>query len=237
MRSRPPCRRLTPPSVADDRNNNPASGPAGRRSQRRTSAPRLGSAVPYIDANWAILRRDVDESPTTSRRATPRHFQPRLRAISGARRVLRSNPWSVASESGTTDLTSTTSTIPVVRWNAKMSIEPRSPQIENDTSTETSQPDARSRITKASTSLAWASSSNRSSTSPFHRSRRSRDAPTARAIERSEATETESIRPRSTFETSAREVQATRPTSSCRRCRFSLSARSPRPNRRSTARI
>jgi hypothetical protein len=46
--------------------------------------------------------------------------------------------------SGTTDFTSTTSRTPDPGWNASESIEPRSPQIENETSTATSQPHRRS---------------------------------------------------------------------------------------------
>ncbi|MEA2609174.1 MAG: hypothetical protein QOJ75_1417 [Chloroflexota bacterium] len=55
-----------------------------------------------------MRRREVDESPITSNLATPRHSQPRERAISCASLDFRSSPWIVACESGTTDLTSAT---------------------------------------------------------------------------------------------------------------------------------
>ena len=189
----------------------PAIDPEGVRSHRRISQPRAGSAASYVAASRATRRRDVAESPTTRRRATPRHSQPRSAASCSASRVLRSKPWSVAWESGTTDLTSTTSTIPVARWNAKMSIEPRSPQTEKDASTATSQPDARRRTTNASTSRACASSSSRSIPSPRHRSLTSTVAPSEFATARRRPTVTLSIsRSRScppTIETTARHAR------------------------------
>lgn len=74
----------------------------------------------------------------------------------------------VACESVMADFTSITSSAPRAAWNASTSIEPRSPQIANKTSTSTStvHPAARSRETIASTMAACASSTSRSSWPP-----------------------------------------------------------------------
>jgi hypothetical protein len=218
-RWRPPCRRRRPSWVTVDRNSRPANGPSGRRSHERIAPPRSGNATANIAPNAAIRRREVEESPTTSSRATLRHGQLRSAHTVCASRAFRSRPWRVAWASGTIDFASTTRTEPVARWSARMSIDPRSPQTENDASTATSQPLAASMATHVSTIPACASSRSRSSASPRQRSRTSTVAPTAAAMLRSEATETESMSPLSTFVTRERDVPAVRPTSSWRRRR------------------
>jgi hypothetical protein len=104
---------VTLPRRAYATNRSPEMGTRGSLSQRRTSRPRTGKAVAYVVESRAMRRREVAESPMTSKRATPRHFHPRSVARSAARRVFRSSVWSICWLSGTTDLTSTTSTIPV----------------------------------------------------------------------------------------------------------------------------
>ena len=53
---------------------------------------------------------------------------------------------SIACMSGTTDLTSMTRSDPVAGWKARMSIEPRSPRMLNETSVATSQPARRQEL-------------------------------------------------------------------------------------------
>jgi hypothetical protein len=94
----------------------PAIGPPGWPSHRLTSQPRCGRALRSVLSSVRIRRRDVEESPTTRSRATTAAVQPRLLAISGASRAFRSRATSIACASGITDLTSTTSRVPLPRW-------------------------------------------------------------------------------------------------------------------------
>lgn len=112
----------------------------GPRSQRRTAEPRSGSARRRTGSCRRIRARDVGDSARITSRETEAARHPRAAAICGASRALRSRSCSIAWRSGTTDLISTTSTVAVGRCQARMSIAPRSPQIENETSTAVSQP-------------------------------------------------------------------------------------------------
>ena len=82
--------------------------------------------------------------------------------------TFRSSDWIIACESGTTDLTSTTRTVPLDRSRPRTSIEPRSPRMANDTSMIVSQPRRCRRSTTCSTRPACAASSSRSRPSPRH---------------------------------------------------------------------
>jgi hypothetical protein len=130
-----------------------------------------------------------------------------------------------------TDFTSTTSSVAVAGWNARRSIEPRSPRIENETSVATSQPRDVSHRTTVSTSAACDSSNSRSSASPFQSSRQSSRAPSASASVRSIRMVSRSALPRSTREMAVRETPACHARSTCRHPRRRRSARTESPNR------
>ena len=204
---------------------------SGERSQPSRAAPRSGRARRNVDSNAATRRRAVRSSPITRSRDTIVTVQPRSRATPRDRRALRSSEPSIAWMSGTTLLTSTTSSDPVGGWKARMSIEPRSPATLNETSGSASQPDFSSLAITDSTKVAWATSSRRSSASPFQLSRTSTRAPTAAATASSARTVTRSACPSSILETVARDTPAAAPRSSWRQPRRRRSALIPRPNR------
>ncbi len=222
---------LVPLPRANGRNSNPDIARAGSRSQRRTSHPESGKATRYVAPSAATRRREVEDSPTTSRRATRRHSHPRSLAIPGASRVFRSSACMVACESGITDLTSTTSTVAVSTCRANTSMDPRSPHFEKETSTAASQPSACRHRTVSSTRPACARSSSRSMASPRHRSRTSRSASSATAMRDRLPTETSPTRPRSTRETSSRDTPAAAARSSWRQLRRIRRARTDEPTR------
>jgi len=58
---------ITLPRGAYATNRSPDIGARGSSSQRRTSRPRTGKAVEYVVESRATRRRDVAESPTTSK--------------------------------------------------------------------------------------------------------------------------------------------------------------------------
>ena len=136
--------------------------PRGSRSQVRIVAPRAGSAASNTCWCCRTRPRDVGDSATTRSRLVVVGRHPRLPAISGASLVLRSRSCSIACRSGITDLTSTTRSERVGSCHASRSIEPRSPQIENDTSTAVVQPRRSNRATAAAIVAACAASRSRS---------------------------------------------------------------------------
>jgi hypothetical protein len=182
-RCRPVTPVLAPPRVAIGTKSSPEKRPAGSRNQAATPRPRTGNDVRYVAESSSTRRRAVEDAPTTSSRPTARHGHPRPTATSRARRVFRSMAWIIACESGTTDFTSTTSTVAEGRHRPRTSIDPRSPRIEYDASTIVSQPARARRSTTASTRRACAASSSRSRPSPCHRRAISTDAPRLPATE------------------------------------------------------
>lgn len=174
----------------------------GQDAHRRLDPPadaavRAGRAVSNMARCRSTRRRAVRSSGKTSSRETERTRHPRSCAIADARRTFRSRVPSVAWRSGTTDFTSTTTRDPVSRWNARMSIVPRSPRMLNETSVATSQPASRKSVSTASVRSAWAASRSRSSASPCQRMRTLTDAPRAAATRTSVRTVAASARPRS----------------------------------------
>ena len=100
-------------------------GSPGSTAERPRSGP--GALSLNVAACRSTRRRAVRSSGSTRSRVTLVTCQPRSRAMSCASRPFRSIPLSIACMSGTTDLISMTSNDPVAAWNARMSIEPRSP--------------------------------------------------------------------------------------------------------------
>ena len=147
-------RRPLPPR-ADDEKRSPDNGASGARSQAFTSMLRAGKACPNVAWCSATRRRAELVSGSTRRRLTRIGRQPILTAMSRARRTLRSSVASMPPTSGTTDFTSITRRVFDAAWNARMSMEPRSPYSLKVTSVATDHPSASRRATMASTSAAW----------------------------------------------------------------------------------
>ena len=157
--------------------------------------------------------------------------QPRIRAISDARRVFRSRADSMACMSGTTDFTSITSSAAVPGWKARTSIEPRCPLISKVTSAMATQPSAISIAIVRSTRSACRASVSRSSASPCQKSRTSIRASSAAATRISVRTVTRSARPRSMREITLAEIPALDASRCWVHLRLRRRARIPSPNR------
>jgi hypothetical protein len=196
------------PDPALDRNSKPAIAPVGDSIHSRRPRPRSGNAASRIDACRRTRPREVGDSAITTRRATDRGRQPRSAAMSGASRVFRSRPCRSDCRSAITDFTSMTSRVSVGRCQASTSTDPRSPQIENDTSMAVAHPSRVRRSTAAATVCAWASSRSRSSCSPRQRIRRSRLAPSAATTRSISTRRTSSARPSSMAPTTSRDTLA-----------------------------
>lgn len=128
------------------------------------------------------------------------------------------------------DFTSIIKTAPVERWNARTSIEPRSPRMSKVTSAATSQASASSSAMVTSTRPAWRASSNRSRPSPRHRSRTSMRASSLAATRASVWTGTRSARPRSIRPMTDGETPARSPSWTCVQPLRIRKARIPSPN-------
>ena len=182
MRFRATARFVLPAGRESGRKIRPLTGRrVGLRIQSRLSRPASGKADLNSRPCSATRRRDVEVSRMTRNRATPRQVQPRSRAICGARRDFRSTPITVPPASGTDAFTSFTATTLMTGCQAKTSIDPRSPKIEKDTSTATSQRATWYSSTSWSTTVACSSSMSRARPSPRQRKSSDDCPPTADA--------------------------------------------------------
>ncbi len=132
----------------------------------------------------------------------------RSTAILGASRSLASNIRLVSSSEPMTDLTSQIATALSRSWAAKMSIDPRSPNSEKDTSAVVSHPRARKTRTARSTSAAWRSSRSRSAAAPCHHSESRARPSTASMARRMRDKRTSAARPASMCQMSSRGMPA-----------------------------
>ncbi len=115
------------------------------------------------------MRRTVLPRGKMRIRPTMRGRQPnRLNAMVGARRTLTSSIRLVSSSDPIVLFTSQTATARKPAWAAKRSIDPRSPNSENDTSAKGSHARVRNTAILPSASAACRSSSRRSAAAPFH---------------------------------------------------------------------
>ncbi len=209
----------------------PAIGSPGLPSQRLISTVRAGTTAAKVDLCVSTRRREVRSSGNTRTRDTVRTSHPRSLATRRATRTLRSRPWSVAWMSGTTDLTSITRSAPLGGWNARTSIDPRSPSMLNETSVATTHPSDVSSRTIRSTRSAWDASSRRSRPSPCQRSLSEIDEPSAAATRTRVWTVTRSARPRSIRTITDLETPASAASRCCVHPRLRRSALIPSPNR------
>ena len=197
-------------------NQIPRSARSGDRSHARSSPPRAGYTAASVRSWRAMSRRRRSSSGSTSSRPTTAGDQPNLAvATLGPRRSFTSRTRFVSSSEPRSDLTSMTATARRVRRTARMSIDPRSPNSANDTSTAVVQPRRSRAMTARSTSAAWRSSSRRSAAAPFHHTPNRPRAPAASKIRRRRSSRTDPAAPASTRITSRRGTPARTAIAAC----------------------
>lgn len=189
-----------------------------------------------VRACASTTRRRVERSGTMSRRPTVRGRNPNvLSAILGARRSFASRTLFVSSSDPNSDFTSETAIARAAPCPARMSIEPRSPNSEYDTSTAVVHPRAWKTARARSTIRAWASSRSRSAIAPFQNVASLARPSTASKIRRVRSSATTPTRPASISMTSPRGTPARSATAACVMPDRRRIARSRRPTRSSSA--
>ncbi len=182
---------------------------SGALSQVRISRERAGYAEVIVTSCRRTMLRAVELDGRMSRRPRWVGRTPNVRAASfGARRTFTSSERFVSSREPNVDLISQTATAYVFSCSAKRSIEPRSPNSENVTSTFVCQPRRRNTDAAASTVEAWSRSSSWSAAAPFHQAFMRRRASTAAKARRARSTLTLPMRPDSMSITSSTGMSA-----------------------------